>query len=184
MTQRQKRESDWWHRGSWRHHRSYRRRRQGCGYRRFGGCRRRHCRASGYQGPAGTYPVRNAFDIYPRVPRPHMNGRLLLALLALTVAAPAQQPLIEGQTQSTVRVLIYEDLQCSDCADFRRMMDEKILPRYADKAAFIHRDFPLAKHAWARKAAIAARYFSEITPELGLAYRRQTMATIRETTPE
>ena len=35
-----------------------------------------------------------------------MNGRLLLALLALTVAAPAQQPLIEGQTQSTVRVLI------------------------------------------------------------------------------
>ena len=113
-----------------------------------------------------------------------MNGRLLLALLALTVAAPAQQPLIEGQTQSTVRVLIYEDLQCSDCADFRRMMDEKILPRYADKAAFIHRDFPLAKHAWARKAAIAARYFSEITPELGLAYRRQTMATIRDTTPE
>ena len=98
---------------------------------------------------------------------------LLLALLALTVAAPAQQPLIEGQTQSTVRVLIYEDLQCSDCADFRRMMDEKILPRYADKAAFIHRDFPRAKHAWARKAAIAARYFGEIKPELGLAYRRQ-----------
>ena len=113
-----------------------------------------------------------------------MSGRLLLALLALTITAPAQQPLVEGQATSTVRVLIYEDLQCPDCADFRRMLDEKILPRYSDRAAFIHRDFPLAKHAWARKAAIAARFFGEIKPELGLAYRRHTMATIRETTPE
>ncbi len=96
-----------------------------------------------------------------------------MGLLALTMTTPSQQPLIEGQAQSTVRVIIYEDLHCPDCADFRRVLDEKILPRYADKAAFIHRDFPRAKHAWARKAAIAARYFGEIKPELGLAYRRQ-----------
>jgi protein-disulfide isomerase len=95
----------------------------------------------------------------------------------------AQQPIVEGLPESKVRVLIYEDLQCPDCAAFRRMMDEQLLPRYATRVAFVHRDFPLAKHAWARKAAIAARYFSERKPELGLAYRRYAMGGIESTTP-
>jgi protein-disulfide isomerase len=110
-----------------------------------------------------------------------MSGRLLLGLLASTIAVSAEQPLVEGRTESKVRVLIYEDLQCPDCAAFRRMMDEKLLPRFGERVAFIHRDFPLAKHAWARKAAIAARYFAGVKPELGLAYRRHIMATIQET---
>jgi protein-disulfide isomerase len=110
-----------------------------------------------------------------------MSGRLLLGLLASTIAVSAEQQLVEGRTESKVRVLIYEDLQCPDCAAFRRMMDEKLLPRYGERVAFVHRDFPLAKHAWARKAAIAARYFTGVKPDLGLAYRRHIMATIQET---
>lgn len=113
-----------------------------------------------------------------------MSGRLLVALLASVAGLSAQQPLVEGFAESKVRVLIYEDLQCPDCAAFRQMMDEKLLPRYGARVAFVHRDFPLAKHAWARKAAIAARYFGERKPELGLAYRRHIMATIKETTPD
>jgi len=113
-----------------------------------------------------------------------MSGRLLVALLASVAGLSAQQSPVEGFAESKVRVLIYEDLQCSDCAVFRRMMDDKILPRYATRVAFVHRDFPLAKHAWARRAAIAARYFGDRKPELGLAYRRQIMATIKETTPD
>ena len=112
-----------------------------------------------------------------------MSGRLLLALVA-SAAGLSAQSLVEGQLESRVHVLIYEDLQCPDCAAFRRMMDEKILPRYAGQVAFVHRDFPLAKHAWARKAAIAARYFAGVNPELALAYRRHIMAAIKETTPE
>jgi len=113
-----------------------------------------------------------------------MTGRLLLTLLATTAGIFGQQRVVEGLAESKVRVLIYEDLQCTDCADFRRMMDDSLLPRYAARVAFVHRDFPLAKHAWARKAAIAARYFAEQKPELGLAYRRQVMAGIRDTTNE
>ena len=113
-----------------------------------------------------------------------MSGRLLVALLASVAGLSAQQPLVEGLAESKVRVLIYEDLQCSDCAVFRRMMDDKILPRYATRVAFVHRDFPLAKHAWARRAAIAARYFGDRKPELGLAYRRQIMATMKEITTD
>lgn len=113
-----------------------------------------------------------------------MSGRLLAALLASGAGLAAQQPLVEGLAESRVRVLIYEDLQCPDCAAFRRTMDEKILPQYGSQVAFVHREFPLAKHAWARKAAMAARYFGELKPELGLAYRRQIMANIKETTTE
>jgi len=113
-----------------------------------------------------------------------MSGRLIVALLASVAGLPAQQPLVEGFAESKVRVLIYEDLQCPDCAAFRRMMDDKILPRYGTRVAFVHRDFPLAKHAWARRAAIAARYFGDRKPELGLAYRRQIMATMKEITTD
>ncbi len=107
---------------------------------------------------------------------------LLLTIMGFTFSIGAEQPLIEGPARSAVRVLIYEDLQCPDCAAFRRMMDEKLLPLYESKVTFEHRDFPLAKHPWARKAAIAARAFQEINPKLALEFRREIMANIRETT--
>ena len=58
-----------------------------------------------------------------------MSARILLLLLASAVGLAAQQPVVEGLAESKVRVLIYEDLQCPDCAEFRRMMDDKLLPR-------------------------------------------------------
>jgi protein-disulfide isomerase len=112
-----------------------------------------------------------------------MTRRAALAWLALAIAAPAQT-LVEGRPDSPVRVMIYEDLQCPDCADFRAMLDSKLLPRYGDKVAFLHRDFPLAKHAWARRAAIAARFFASRGDKLALEYRRQTMAHLREIKPD
>ncbi len=94
------------------------------------------------------------------------------------------KPLIEGNPNSTVRVVVYEDLQCSDCAVFRTMMDQQILPKYGAKAAFEHRDFPLPKHKWARPAAVAARYFQSVKPELALEWRRFAMGHLTEITPE
>jgi protein-disulfide isomerase len=112
-----------------------------------------------------------------------MTKRLGAALL-LSGVGLAAQGLVEGRAGSPVRVVIYEDLQCPDCADFRVMMDKQILPKYGDRVEFVHRDFPLAKHAWARRAAIAARFFTEKDPQLGLEYRRHTMVTQGETTAD
>jgi protein-disulfide isomerase len=111
-----------------------------------------------------------------------MRRLLGAAILTAMSAYPAGQHLIEGAAQSAVRVVIYEDLQCPDCADFRVMLDEKLLPRYASTVRFEHRDFPLAKHAWARKAAIAARFFEESKLGLGLAYRKYSLTNLREIT--
>jgi len=107
-----------------------------------------------------------------------MSGFFLAAMLM----SAAPRHLIEGNVAAPVRVLIYEDLQCSDCAVFRRMLDEKLLPRYGARVAFEHRDFPLAKHAWARKAAIAARFFQERSAQLAVAFRRHALASRREIT--
>jgi len=95
-------------------------------------------------------------------------------------AYPEVQHLVEGSPQSPVRVVIYEDLQCPDAAHFRVMLDQELLPRYAATVRFEHHDFPLAKHTWARRAAIAARFFEEYQPGLGLAYRKYSMANLRE----
>jgi protein-disulfide isomerase len=106
--------------------------------------------------------------------------RLLPAvMLAAMSAAAAEQHLMEGAAESPVRVLIYQDLQCPDCADFRTMLDQQLLPRYSATVRFEHRDFPLAKHPWARKAAIAARYFEEAQSGLGVAYRKYALANLR-----
>jgi protein-disulfide isomerase len=85
---------------------------------------------------------------------------------------------VEGKADSPVRAIIYEDLHCSDCALFRQMLDQKLLPKYNDKVAFVHRDFPLAKHPLARPAAIAARYFGGHDPQLGVAFRREVFAAM------
>jgi len=110
-----------------------------------------------------------------------MPPYLLSALLCATaLAQPQPGRLVEGKADSRVRVVIYEDLQCPDCAAFRQMLDEKLLPKYGAKVAFEHYDFPLAKHAWARPASIASRYFQTLGTEKASLWRSETMASLRE----
>jgi protein-disulfide isomerase len=75
-----------------------------------------------------------------------------------------------------VPAVIFEDLQCPDSAAFDRMLRESLLPRYGNRVSWEHRDFPLPKHSWARQAAIIARYFSELDPQLGLDFRSHMLA--------
>lgn len=106
------------------------------------------------------------------------------ALLVLVMPMVLGQGLVEGNPKSTVRVVVYEDLQCGDCATFRKMMDEKLLPKYALSVAFEHRDFPLAKHEWAKDGAIAARYFGNVSSALAVEYRRELLENRKAITKE
>jgi protein-disulfide isomerase len=111
-----------------------------------------------------------------------MERRDFLAAMATPALAAAH--LVEGLRDAKVRVIIYEDLQCGDCRVLRRMMDDKLLPRYGDRVAFEHRDFPLPKHSWARRAALAARWIGQQQPALEPVFRRETLAALRSITPE
>ncbi len=88
--------------------------------------------------------------------------------------------MIEGNPRSEIKVVIYESLQCKDCAAFQQMMNSYLLPRYGSRVAFEHKDFPLPKHDWARKAAIAARHFGSIRPEAGIEFRRYVLEQYKE----
>ena len=101
----------------------------------------------------------------------------LLALAAICSAAfPMRNEVVEGNRSSSVRVVIYEDLQCGDCTRLRQLLDEKLVPKYGARVAFVYRDFPLAKHEWARAAAIAGRWVFEQDPAAGITFRREVMA--------
>ncbi|MFN0102315.1 MAG: 3-ketoacyl-ACP reductase [Bryobacteraceae bacterium] len=83
-----------------------------------------------------------------------------------------------------VTVTVYEDLQCGDCARFNAMLEESLLPKYRGRVKFIHRDFPLDKHAWAKAAAIAGRRFDGIACGLSDGWRTYILSRFQSTTPE
>jgi protein-disulfide isomerase len=89
---------------------------------------------------------------------------------------------VEGAKSSNVRVMIFEDLQCSDCKILRDMLDEVILPKYGGSVAFEHKDFPLPRHEWARPAAVAARHFDQVRDGLGFQFRRYCFDKQRQIT--
>src|SRR5574340_796342 len=136
-------------------------------------------------GVPALIEIVNASSKVEKAPETRPNP--FTSLAGGTAKAPAKKPLqflVEGDEASQVRVVAYEDLQCPDCAAYRRMLDERLLPAYKDQVAFEHRDFPLAKHAWARQAAIAARFFQETSLEVAVDFRRHMFANIKQTTPD
>lgn len=84
--------------------------------------------------------------------------------------------IVEGNPASTVRVVIYEDLQCGDCEKLQDLLVNRVLARYGSRVAFVHRDFPLGKHDWARPAAVAARWVYAQDSQLGLIFRREILS--------
>lgn len=59
------------------------------------------------------------------------------------------------------------------------MLDEHLLPPYREHIAVEHRDFPLPKHAWARLAAVAAKFFEQQDAVIGLDFRRYLLTHFR-----
>ncbi|HEU0119561.1 MAG TPA: 3-ketoacyl-ACP reductase [Bryobacteraceae bacterium] len=83
-----------------------------------------------------------------------------------------------------VTVTTYDDLQCGDCQRFNLMLEESLLPRFRGRVRFIHRDFPLPKHSWAKPAAMAGRRFDEIACGLAAGWRAFILNRIKSTTLE
>jgi protein-disulfide isomerase len=109
-----------------------------------------------------------------------LTRRVLCAALvsgaAHRILGATKVELVEGNASSPVRVMIYEDLQCGDCLALRNLLDQKILPKYGTRVAFVHRDFPLPKHEWARAAALACRWLTEQDRVLAVRFQREIMS--------
>lgn len=86
--------------------------------------------------------------------------------------------------ESKVVVTLYSDQQCKDCATLDALLALPALTAYWDRVRFLHRDFPLPKHDWARRAAIAARAFDRVACGLAAEWRTFLFPRLKETTAD
>jgi protein-disulfide isomerase len=101
--------------------------------------------------------------------RPWAKATVLLAFaLCSAVAWAADGSSLKTPPGAKVAVVIFEDLQCPDCA--------RAYPVVWDAANAHHipvvlHDFPLPQHNWSFQAAVFARFFDSKSQKLGNDYR-------------
>lgn len=94
-----------------------------------------------------------------------------LVVLLLALPALAQDPLsavLRPPKGAKVAIVVFEDLQCPDCSRAAPLLREAAK---SYKIPEVRYDFPLPKHAWAREAAIYAKFFDAKSEALGGAFR-------------
>jgi protein-disulfide isomerase len=84
------------------------------------------------------------------------NIRILISEPALPVQSiSVDDDPARGNANAAVTIVEFTDFQCPSCAAMAPVLDE-VLKSYGSKVRLVVRDFPLAMHANARKAAEAA----------------------------
>jgi protein-disulfide isomerase len=91
----------------------------------------------------------------------------LLALSACAFAADAAS--LKPPRGAKVAIVMFEDLQCPDCSRAYPMVWEVAA---AHKVPVVLHDFPLPMHNWAFEAAVWARYFDQISSDMGNDFRK------------
>src|SRR6516162_3005442 len=82
---------------------------------------------------------------------------------------------------SKVAILVFEDLQCPDCARAAPLLHEAAR-KY--NIPLVQYDFPLPMHNWSFEAAVNARYFDTKSKKLGDDYRLFIFANQPQITPQ
>jgi protein-disulfide isomerase len=93
---------------------------------------------------------------------------LTVLLLAALVAAQDKATLLRPPKGAPVAIVIFEDLECPDCARAAPLVEEAARTY---KIPVVRHDFPLPMHPWAYDAAVLARYFDTHSKALGNEFR-------------
>jgi protein-disulfide isomerase len=115
--------------------------------------------------------------------------RNLLTITALVFLLPISVALAWGGDTSVLRppkgskvaLLVFEDLQCPDCARAAPLLHEAA-KKY--NIPLVQYDFPLPMHNWSFEAAVNARYFDTKSKKLGDDYRLFIFANQPQITPQ
>jgi protein-disulfide isomerase len=97
-------------------------------------------------------------------------GLLVLCVLLTAAVAVAQDvhPALRPPKGASVAIVIFEDLECPDCARAAPLLEEAASTY---KIPVVRHDFPLPMHPWAYDAAILARYFDTHSKAMGNEFR-------------
>src|SRR6201997_5199509 len=111
-------------------------------------------------------------------------GLLVLCVLLTTAVAVAQDvhPALRPPKGANVAIVVFEDLQCPDCARAAPLVEEA---SRTYKIPVVRHDYPLPQHNWSKDAAIMARWFDTKSAKLGNEFRDRVFAEQAAiTTPE
>ncbi len=89
-------------------------------------------------------------------------------LLGSLAAWGADTSMLRPPKGSKVAIIVFEDLECPDCARAAPLLHEAA-KQY--NVPLVQHDFPLPQHAWSFEAAVNARYFDTKSLKLGDEYR-------------
>jgi protein-disulfide isomerase len=95
---------------------------------------------------------------------------VFIALLTLASSAVAvDATVLKPPRGAAVAIVIFEDLQCADCAKAYPAVWEAA---NAHKIPVVLHEFPLPMHNWAFDAAVWARYFDKTSADMGNDFRK------------
>jgi len=104
-----------------------------------------------------------------------MIKKLVFAVLGLGLAVPAAlaqtqtvHPALRPPKGASVAFVIFEDLECPDCARAAPLVEEA---SRTYKIPVVRHDFPLQMHPWAYDAALLARFFDTKSKAIGNEFR-------------
>ncbi len=102
--------------------------------------------------------------------RPFLRQFVLPVLLVLgsAIAWGGDTSMLRPPKGAKVAILVFEDLECPDCARAAPLLHEAAKTYNIPLVQF---DFPLPQHPWSFEAAVNARYFDTKSAKLGDEYR-------------
>ena len=102
--------------------------------------------------------------------RPLLRQFVLPVLLVLgsAIAWGGDTSMLRPPKGAKVAILVFEDLECPDCARAAPLLHEAAKTYNIPLVQF---DFPLPQHPWSFEAAVNARYFDTKSAKLGDEYR-------------
>ena len=104
-----------------------------------------------------------------------------LMLLSAIYAWGGDTSMLRPPKGSKVALVVFEDLQCPDCARAAPLLHEAA-KKY--NIPLVQYDFPLPMHNWAVEAAVNARYFDTKSKTLGDDYRLFIFQNQPQITPQ
>lgn len=121
---------------------------------------------------------RSSFNMGKHAQEHHLNTRmhkrtallvcLLLAVATSGFAQSASNPALKPPKGAAVAIVVFEDLECPDCARAAPLLEEAAKTY---NIPVVRHDFPLRMHPWSMDAAILARYFDTHSKKIGNQFR-------------
>ncbi len=103
-----------------------------------------------------------------RTPSRQLVLAIVVLLLTASFALAGDTSMLRPPKGSRVALIVFEDLQCPDCARAAPLLHEAA-QKY--NIPLVQMDFPLPMHNWSFDAAVNARWFDTKSKKLGDEYR-------------